>query len=71
MKPEMIDVSEDNQKILCLLNSISYTTECFKQRVNKFPSSNDFAARRLIHQIIDELIRIDKKLDNTSRIGIT
>ena len=70
MKPELIDVSEDNQKILCLLNSISYTTESFIRRVMQFPTHNDPAARKLIHQIIDNLNHIDKKLDKTSKIGI-
>ena len=70
MENKILDVFEDNQKILCLLNSISYTTESFIQRVMKFPTHNDPAARKLIHQIISNLNQIDKKLGKTSKIGI-
>ena len=71
MKPVMIDVSEENEHILCLLDSISRTTESFKKRVKQFQPKNTPAAAKLILQIVYKLEQIDDNLDKIKDIGIT
>ncbi len=70
MEIKVISVAEKNQMIIDRIDNISRSLESLKSRVTKFPSQNTPSTLPLLRGMILNLERINKDLDNTSRIGI-